>query len=162
MFENSLLDWFRQSLTNCWSLFVGLLTACLGYILPVKNIVHLVLFFFLLDIVFGYWAARKLRNEKFSTKIIWNTTMPRTLLSIVLIICSFLWDEVFQQNMVDTYRVIGWFICGVLIYSIAKNGYKITHWEMFPLIGYLMANKIKKETGVDIEVDIEIKKGEAK
>ena len=122
----------------------------IGYMLPVKNIVHLVLFLFLMDVVFGYWAAKRLRKEKFSTKIIWQYTMPRILLSILLISISYLWDNVFEQDFVSTYKIIGWFICGMLIYSIAKNGGKITNWQMFPLVSGLIKKEIKAETGMDI------------
>ena len=150
MFENLSIDWLRQSLTNCWSFLCGLFSVVIGYMLPVKNIVHIVRFFFLLDVIFGYWAARKLRNERFSVKIIWEYTMPRMLISIVLIISAFMWDSVFDQEFVSTYKIIGWFICGILIYSIDKNGYKITNWQMFPLISKLVRKEIQEETGIDV------------
>ncbi len=155
MFDSYSFDFLRQSCSKSWSFLAGLFTAMIGYILPIKNVVHLVLFFFLLDIIFGYWAARKLRKEHFSTKIIWQYTMPRVLISIVLVMASFMWDTVFKQEFISTYKVIGWFISGVLLFSIAKNGYKITKWEMFPLIGKLLEKKIEEQTGIDIETESE-------
>lgn len=74
-----------------WKFIFGIACSILGYFLPIKNLVHLVVLFFILDMVFGYWAARRLRGEKFSTKIVWRTTFPRMLISIVLIIMAFLW-----------------------------------------------------------------------
>ena len=153
LFETFSFDWFKQAACNSWSLIIGLLTSIVGYFLPVKNIVHLVLFFFLLDIAFGYWAARRLRQEKFSTRIVWQYTMPRILISIVLIISAYMWDNVFNQEFISTYKLIGWFICGILIFSVAKNGYKITDWEMFPLIGKLFSKKIEEQTGINLERD---------
>lgn len=99
----------------------------------------------------GYLAARKLRGEKFSTRIIWRTTMPRMLVSVLLIVIAYMWDDVFKQDVLQTYNLAGWFIAGVLIFSIAKNGYKITNWEVFPLIGNLFQKKIKDQTGVNID-----------
>ena len=123
MFETFSFDWLEKAVRNLWSFLAGLFTAVIGYMLPVKDIVHVVLFFFLMDIILGYWAAQRLRKEHFSTRIIWKYTMPRMLISIVLIISSYMWDTVFKQEFVSTYKIIGWFISGVLIYSIAKNGF---------------------------------------
>jgi hypothetical protein len=148
--ENFTFDWLKQFTSNVWAMITGFLATAVGYFLPIKNIVHLVLFFFLLDILFGYWAARKLRREKFSTKIIWQYTMPRILLSLIMIISAYMWDTVFKQDIISTYKVLGWFICGILIYSVAKNGYKITHWQMFPLIGKIFEKKIENETGIKL------------
>lgn len=151
IFESYSFDWLRHTASNAWAMVTGLLASVIGYFLPIKNIVHLVLFFFLLDILFGYWAARMLRRERFSTRIIWQYTMPRILISLVLIISSFMWDTTFSQEYISTYKLIGWFICGILIYSVAKNGYKITNWEMFPLIGRLFADRVERETGINLE-----------
>lgn len=128
----------------------GLFMAVVGYFLPIKDIVHLVILFFIIDMLFGYWAARKLRGEKFSTKIVWQTTFPRMLISLVLILMAFLWDKTFNQQYLPTYTIIGWFISGILIFSIAKNGYKITKWRAFLNIEDLFEKKIKDETGFDV------------
>lgn len=147
---DSLSEWLRALFANFWSLFSGLLASVMGYFLPVRNILHLLVLFFIIDVAFGYWAAKKLRGEKFSAKIIWKTTMPRMVISIVLILGSFMWDSVYDQNMVATYKVIGWFISGVLFFSILQNGYRVTNWEMLPLIGRLISGKIKDHTGITI------------
>jgi ABC-type uncharacterized transport system permease subunit len=72
------------------------------------------------------------------------------LVSIVLITGAFMWDEVYQQDVVSTYKIIGWFISGVLLYSIAENGYQITKWSVFPKLGGLLNDKVKSSTGLDI------------
>jgi phage-related holin len=146
-------DWLHQAACNFWQFSVGVFTTIIGYFIPIQDIVHLVLFFFLLDIIFGAWAANKIRKEKFSTKIIWKYTMPRILISLVLIITSYMWDTTFHQEILSTYKLIGWFISGVLIYSIAKNGYKITSWKIFPEISHLIEHRIEDATGIDIDKD---------
>lgn len=133
-----------------WKTFCGTVTAIIGYFLPIKDLVHLVILFFLLDMMFGYWAARRLRGEKFSTKIVWRTTFPRMLISLVLIIMAYLWDTTCHQQWLPTYNLIGWFISGVLIFSIAKNGFKITHWQGFLNLENVFRKKFSDETGVDI------------
>lgn len=120
----------------------GIFSAILGYFLPVRDIVHIVFIFFVLDMLVGYWAARKLRGEKFSTPRVWATTVPRLLLSIVVILAAFGWDKVFEQNLISTYKLIGWFISGILLYSIILNGYKITSWHVFPRLAKVIKDKL--------------------
>lgn len=139
-----------SALQNVYALVAGAFAAVVGYFLPVRDILHLLILFFFLDVFFGYLAAKKLRRERFSVKIIWTHTMPRMLISIVLILGAFMWDNVYQQELVCTYKVVGWFISGVLLYSIAENGYHITKWAIFPQIGSLIRSKVKERAGVDI------------
>jgi len=141
---NSLTDW-------AWKTITGLFCSVVGYFLPIKDLVHLVVFFFLIDMLVGYWAARRLRGEKFSTKIVWKTTFPRMLISVILIILAFMWDTTFHQEWLSTYYLIGWFISGVLIFSIAKNGYKITKWRVFIGIENMFQKKIEDGTGIKIK-----------
>lgn len=136
---------------NFCAMLCGFLMSILGYFLPVKDIVHLLILFFILDVIFGYWAARKLKKERFSVKIIWKHTMPRMLLSIILVLGAFMWDDVFKQDLVSTYKIVGWFIAGVLLFSIAENGYLITRWEIFPKIRQLIGKRIQDNTGIDID-----------
>lgn len=142
---------------DAYAFVAGAIGGFIGYLLPIRNIVHLVVALFFLDVFFGYWAAKKLRNERFSVKIIWDHTMPRMLVSIVLITGAYVWDEVYQQDLVATYKIIGWFISGVLLYSIAKNGYKISKWKAFSQIGDFIQDRVKDNTGIDLEDEKQIK-----
>ncbi len=125
--------------------FAGLIASICGYFLPVRDITFLIILFFILDVIFGFWAARKLRSERFSVKIIWDHTMPRMLISVVLVLGAFMWDEVFNQTAIQTYKVIGWFISGVLLYSIAENGYQISKWKVFKDVAGLIKRKTRKD-----------------
>lgn len=62
-----------------------------------------------------------------------------------------MWDQVYSQEMVSTYKIIGWFISGVLLYSIAENGYQITKWSVFPKIGNFVSQKVKDNSGISIQ-----------
>lgn len=143
----------RYLFHDTYSILVGMTFSFFGYLVPIKNIVHLLIIFFIADVFFGYWAARKIRKEKFSVRIIWEHTIPRMLISIFLITGAFMWDKVYEQELVATYKVIGWFISGVLLYSIADNGYQITKWSIFPKIGSLLNDNIKSRTGFDANDD---------
>lgn len=140
-------------LHDYYAMLSGAIISFFGYLLPIRNIVHLLIAFFIADVVFGYLAARKIRKERFSVKIIWEHTIPRMLVSIILITGAFMWDEVYAMDFISTYKVIGWFISGVLLYSIAENGYKITNWSIFPKIGNLFKSKVNDSTGMDITDD---------
>ncbi|MFW5753495.1 MAG: hypothetical protein ACOCV9_01720, partial [Marinilabiliaceae bacterium] len=76
----------------------------------------------------------------------WRTTVPRMILSLVLILGAFMWDHVFAQNFIATYKIVGWFIAGILLFSIGQNGYQITHWRAFRHIG----DAIEKKLGTDL------------
>jgi len=136
---------------NTCAMLCGLFSASIGYFLPVKDIVHLLIFFFIVDVFFGWRKARKLKKMKFSTAVIWNTTMPRMGLSILLIMCAYMWDNTFDQNYVSTYKVIGWFISGVILYSIVANMYVLTNWKVFKDLVQIVKNCVKGKTGIDIE-----------
>lgn len=122
---------------------VATFLSVLGYFSPLKNIAHLVLFFFFIDIIYGYMADRKTNRAKFKPSIIWKKTMPRVVLTFTLLICAFLLDKVSGQDFISTYNVLGWFVCSLLFISIAKNGYIITKWEAIPFIGQFISKKIK-------------------
>ncbi|WP_310381852.1 phage holin family protein [Flavobacterium sp.] len=142
----ALLYIFRDTYT----VSVGAVVSFIGYLLPVRDIVNLLIGFFIVDVIFGYWAAKKLRKERFSVKIIWEHTIPRMLVSVVLITGAFTWDKVYEQDFISTYKIIGWFISGVLLCSIADNGYQITKWSIFPKLGKLLNDKVKESTGLEI------------
>ena len=149
MLENIADSIDNLAILTC-KLIGGLVGTVIGYFLPIRDLVHLVILFFVIDMLFGYWAARRLRGEKFSTKIVWKTTFPRMLISLVLIIMAYLWDTTFRQQWLPTYNLIGWFISGVLMFSIAKNGFKITNWQGFLNLENMFKKKFSDETGADI------------
>lgn len=145
-FVRAIVEWVCQ-----FKVFMtGVLASIIGYFLPIKDIIHFIIALFMADVIFGYWAARKLRQERFSVKIIWSHTFPRMLLSFVLVMGAYTWDTTYSVDVVSTYKIIGWFISGVLLFSIAQNGYRITGWKVFPLIARILADKFKGK-GLDID-----------
>lgn len=147
---SAFIEWIFSAFENAYTFLFSMAVTTIGYFSPIKNIVHLMLLFFLFDVIFGYWAAKKIRNEKFQVKIIWEYTMPRVLISIVIILGTYLWDNVFVQEYISSYRLIGWFICGILLYSISKNGLLITNWKIFGNIGDIIKNGLESKTGQKI------------
>jgi len=132
-----------------WEFFYGLIGVVFGFFLPIKDMVNFVILLFMVDIVVGYFTAKKIRGEHFNPQLIWKKTVPRMTLSLVLIILTYLWDTTFEQTILSTYTTVGWFIGGILIVSIAKNGYKLTPWTVFESLTGIIQEKIKEQTGVD-------------
>ena len=161
--EMNTIDTMTQSVitffSNVNAICVGIFSSIIGYFVPVRDIVHVLLLFFLFDMIFGYLAARKGKKrggkecKRFSVKIIWNTTIPRALISIILVMAAYMWDSTYNNDVVNTYKAIGWFISGVLIFSIAENGFIITRWGIFLKVREIIRGKIKTETEQDAEED---------
>lgn len=134
-----IIDW----VTNAWNFSVGIAMTLIAQLIPIKNIVHLVLFFFILDVFIGIWKARKIDKLKFNPRVVWEKTAPRVLFSVTLIVILFMWDTVYKQEFIRSYNIAGWFISGLLIASIVENMYKITGWDFFKKFGIFVNKKIE-------------------
>jgi phage-related holin len=135
----------------CFKYFIASVASITGYFFPIKDIVHVMLLFFIFDVLVGYWAARKRNNAKFHPLIVWKKTVPRMVLSTVLVMMLFMWDDVSEQSYVSTSNLVGWFINGLLIISIMENAYYITEWKVFNLVKGIIRDKIEKETNQPID-----------
>lgn len=123
----------------------------IGYLYPIFDVSAYLLFLFFLDVVFGAWKAKKLRGERISMKIVWHTTFPRMLIAFLLIVCTYMWDQIAHQTLIDTSNTVGLLFAGALIWSIAENGYHITKWFVFRVAAVRLNGIFKDKTGVDIE-----------
>jgi len=132
--KESMKDWLIWTLTETWGFITGAVMAALSFFLPVKDIVNLMVLFFFIDVLVGYWANRKTKGETFMPTKFWKVTAPRMLISLVLIISAFMWDYVYYNGEFATHEILGGFISGVLLVSIAQNAYKITDWSLFVTI----------------------------
>ena len=147
---------------NLWDWLIAIFISLVGYLSPLKEIAHMMLFFFLVDVIYGWLADRKLNNGeidpetrqiirvKFQPNKVWNKTVPRIILSIILLICAFMLDTNTDQEYVSIYKIGGWVISSLLIVSIAKNGYIVTKWEAIPFLGKMLQKKFNDQTGMEI------------
>ncbi len=142
---------FNEFGVKLYEMFVFLLGLFVGYFSPMKSVVHMVLVFFLVDVIYGWLAAKKLRGESFKPAIVWKKTMPRVLLSLVLLILAYIIDKETKQALINTTSVLGWGISALLFLSIAKNGYIVTKWKSIPILEKWVEDKIEKETGIKIK-----------
>ncbi len=140
-------------LTNVYNFLGGIIMIILGYLLPIKDLIHFITLLFILDVVIGYWWARKRERAKFKTKIIWNKTMPRWLFSVIILGLLYYWDKVHHQDWVSSYYVGGYFLSGTIIASIVDNALKITGWGVFKGLKHIITSNVEKNTGEKIQED---------
>ena len=137
-------SWISNTLDNSLAFALSAFISVIGYFSPVGNILLLLLVLFGIDVILGIWASKKLRKESFSMKKVFSTAIPRFIISAIIILITYAWDSVYSQDLVCTYKVAGWFISGLLIISITKNGYQITNWSVFKSIEKLVRKQVDK------------------
>lgn len=123
----------------------GVAGVIIGYFLPILDVVMLLTVCFILDVLIGFWKAKKIDGEKFQGKKIWDKTVPRMTIAFTLILLTFMLDTVYYMETIKLHRVVGYFFSGIVIASIAQNGYALTKWGVFLEIEKL----IKRKTGID-------------
>lgn len=145
-----------QKNSYMWNKFIDFIAASamsvLGYLSPIKDIAHMLVFFFIMDVVWGWLADRKINKAKFLPSKVWSKTIPRMLLSAVLLVSCFMLDERTDQHWVSIYKIVGWFIASLLIVSITRNGVIVTSWKPLGFIENIFKSKIEKETGIKVDL----------
>ncbi|WP_352422262.1 phage holin family protein [Proteiniphilum sp.] len=147
----SIEEWLRDIFTNTYSVCAGAVASILGYFLPLKDPVNLLLIFFVVDCIIGYLKNRKLYKQKFSKRKIFETTIPRMMAVTIFMMLLFSLDMTFNQDMVQTYMIVGYFVGGVLLFNIWKNLYELTRWDAFLNIGEMLQKNVKDRTGMDVD-----------
>ena len=139
--------------SDAYNFFAGWLGSLVVYFLPVFDILRMLVFFFVIDSLVGYWKARKIDGIPFRGRIVWDKTITRLALSTVIILCAFSWDNVYSQDVVKVHMIIGGFISGVVLLSIVQNGYEISRWSVL--------NRLAKHLDKKLENDLNNGLGEA-
>ncbi len=137
---------FHEILSDAYTFFAGLLGSLVGYLMPIKETAHVLIFFFILDVIFGYCNARKNRGEKFRARIIWEKTIPKILVSFLIILTAHMLDQLAPLEVLTIREFVGWFLCGVILSNVWKNFYNITKWSIIDKIRKSLDKKIDNET----------------
>ena len=136
---------FASMFADAYSFFAGWLGSLVVYFLPVFDILRMLVFFFIIDCLVGYWKARKIDGIPFRGRIVWDKTITRLALSTVIILCAFSWDNVYSQDMIKVHMIIGGFISGVVLLSIVQNGYEISRWSVLNRLAKHLDKKIEND-----------------
>ena len=110
----------------------------ISYFSPVKDIVHVMLIFILVDFLSGIWASRKLGEKLKSKKF--RKTLTKFLWYTIALILSFMMEKTFNLSWANLSAIIGGFICFIELKSIFENITVITGEPVFMRI----LNIIKK------------------
>ena len=137
---------FASMFADAYNFFAGWLGSLVVYFLPVFDTLRMLVFFFVIDCLVGYWKARKIDGIPFRGRIVWDKTITRLALSTVIILCAFSWDNVYSQDVIKVHMIIGGFISGVVLLSIVQNGYEISRWSVL--------NRLAKQLDKKLESDL--------
>lgn len=146
----SIGSWLRDIFTDTWAVSSGFVASIIGYFSPIRDPINLLLIFFAVDAAVGYLKNKKLYNQEFSKRKIFETTVPRMIAVSTFMAMLFAWDTTYNQEIVQTYMVVGYFIGGVLLFNIGKNFYKLTKWKAFLAIASMVQKDVQDKTGQDV------------
>lgn len=136
---------FASMFADAYNFFAGWLGSLVVYFLPVFDILRMLVFFFVLDCLVGYWKSRKIDGKPFQGRIVWDKTITRLALSTVIILCAFSWDNVYSQDVIKVHMIIGGFISGVVLLSIVQNGYEISRWSVLNRLAKHLDKKLESD-----------------
>lgn len=143
----SVVEWIKTIFSDGYSLLVGTLSGLLSFYSPIKDPINLLVILFAVDALIGYLKNRKLNNEKFSKRKIFETTIPRMIAVVTFICLLYALDVTFRQEYVATYLTVGYFVGGVLLFNIGKNLYHLTKWKAFLQIQNMLSKNVEEKTG---------------
>ena len=136
---------FASMFADAYNVFAGWLGSLVVYFLPVFDVLRMLVFFFVIDCLVGYWKARKIDGIPFRGRIVWDKTITRLALSTVIILCAFSWDNVYSQDVIKVHMIIGGFISGVVLLSIVQNGYEISRWSVLNRLAKHLDKKLESD-----------------
>ena len=137
-------------LSHIYNFLNGMFVAAIGYFLPVRGMVHLVIIAITIDLIFGIIAARK-RGEGIKSKNLWRT-IYKMIISVIVISLAYSMDKEIGLQL-QTHSFIAWMITGFEIWSILESAGQITNHKLFRILKSFMEDKVKDITGINIKDD---------
>jgi hypothetical protein len=142
-----LSNWFSDYF---WNIITGFIFAVLAYFSEVKGAIHVMWAAFILDLIIGIIASRRIRKEPFKMEKAF-IAFSRMCIASLLIMLLYAMDREMTQDFISMYKTTAWIISGFTAYSIAKNGFELTGSKLFLIIKSTIGKKVEENTGVNIE-----------
>lgn len=125
------------------------LASIFGFMEPINTLILWLLIFIGVDLITGVWASIKER------KIITSHGLQRTVIKFLMYSVSVILlqgIDTYMLTFVDCYlaKIGCTLICGIELYSVFENCYRITENEVFRVLTQFAVKKIKEKTGVKI------------
>lgn len=126
-----------------------LFSAFIGFCEPLSVLMMWFLIFIMCDMITGISAAIKERQ------IITSHGLQRTIVKFVMYAMTIVLLESIDKYMMTwasfgLAKIGATIICGIELYSILENCYRITGNQVFKVMTQFTLKKIEKETGVEI------------
>jgi len=128
---------------------LGLMIGLAGYLTPVCNVIIVVIVAITFDLITGLWAALKTGRGCKSIKL-WRT-VEKILLSVIVITILYATDQEIGIKAIKVHRFVAWMIVGFEVWSILENAVVISNHKVFFILKRLMKDKIKDQTGVNVD-----------
>ncbi len=119
----------------------------IAYFTPIKEIVHVMLIFLLVDFISGFWAAKKEKQKTESVKL--RRSVYKFIWYTVAMMMAWMMENTFKLGWTNLANITAGFICFVELKSIFENITRITGERVFIKI-YKLFEK-KAETFKDIQ-----------
>ena len=126
------------------------LTGILGFLEPLGVLILWLLIFIVVDLITGVHASL-IEGKRISSHGLQKTVLKFVMYSMA----------VFLLQGIDQYMIVcancglanigATIICGIELYSVFENCYRITGNKVFKILTQFTLKKIKDETGIDIE-----------
>lgn len=141
----------NELFNDVYNLVVGAIFSLFGYFSPIRETMHVLFFFFLLDVIFGYLVARKVRGEKWQPKIIWEKTIIKMLVASLMVITAHMLDKIAPSSYLTIREFVGWFISGVVLSSVWENFHTLTKWKIVVKLSETLNEKLKFKNVEDVK-----------
>lgn len=127
-----------------------LITSLMGFFEPIEILILWMLIFILADMVTGIHASLTEGNRIQSCKL--QKTVHKFLL-YAMTICLLEGMDKYLLDLVDCHlaNIGATIICGIELYSILENCYRVTGNQVFKVLTHWTLNKIKDNTGVELD-----------
>ena len=143
-------DIMEEFFCNAGGWALGVFLSIVHYFAPVADTIHVLLVFFIADILFGFLASKKLRGESFNPRKVWEKTIPKMLVSFFIIISAHMLDSISPAGFLTIRESVGWILSGLVLHSVWKNAFVVTKWTALRHIGEFLSDSLKDRFKVDV------------
>ena len=143
-------DVMQDFFSNAGGWLLGVFLSIAHYFAPVADTIHVLLVFFIGDILFGFLASKKLRGESFNPRKVWEKTIPKMLVSFFIIISAHMLDSISPLGVLTIRESVGWILSGLVLHSVWKNAFVVTKWTALRHIGAFLSDSLKDKFKIDV------------
>ena len=144
-------DGMQDFFCNAGGWALGVFLNIVNYFAPISDTIHVLLVFFVGDILFGFLASKKLRGESFNPRKAWEKTIPKMLVSFFVIISAHMLDSISPIGFLTIRESVGWILSGLVLHSVWKNAFIVTKWTALRHIGAFLSDSLKDKFKVDVD-----------